>query len=87
MVNINNTDLNHLQIISDGDIDLDTLDLINSLSIAGVGLTEGYYLLATVSLPWAWVLGLILPVSDNLGLDHNLKLAKQNKHRNVIKYE
>ena len=51
-----------------------------------IGLTEATYLLAALALPWAWVLGLLIPLSDNnQSLDMNLKLAKQNKQRNVIR--
>jgi len=54
-----------------------------------LGLTEASYLLACLALPWSWFLGLVIPLHDtNTGqLDMNLKLAKQNKHRNVIKYQ
>ena len=54
-----------------------------------LGLTEASYLLACLALPWSWFLGLVIPLHDNNTgqLDMNLKLAKQNKHRNVIKYQ
>ena len=54
-----------------------------------LGLTEASYLVACLALPWSWLLGLIIPLSDTSSgqLDMNLKLAKQNKHRNVIKYQ
>ena len=54
-----------------------------------LGLTEAAYLLACLALPWAWLVGLLLPRPRHAShqLDTNLKLAKQNKQRNVIKYE
>ena len=49
-----------------------------------IGLTEATYLLAALALPWAWVLGLLIPLRDNnQSLDMNLKLAKQNKQRKI----
>ena len=54
-----------------------------------LGLTEAAYLLACLALPWAWLVGLLLPRPRHAShqLDTNLKLAKQNKQRNIIKYE
>ena len=52
-------------------------------------LAEATYLLACLALPWMWLLGLCIPSPAQQGdqLDLNLKLAKQNKSRNIIKYQ
>ena len=52
-------------------------------------LAEATYLLACLALPWMWLLGLCIPPPGQQGdqLDLNLKLAKQNKSRNIIKYQ
>lgn len=52
-------------------------------------LAEATYLLACLALPWMWLLGLCIPSPGQQGdqLDLNLKLAKQNKSRNIIKYQ
>ena len=54
-----------------------------------LGLTETTFLLACLALPWMWLLGLCIPSPGQQGdqLDLNLKLAKQNKSRNIIKYQ
>ena len=59
------------------------------LADVSLGLLETSYFLACMALPWAWILGLLVPLHDtnNHDVDMNLKLAKQNKHRNIIKYE
>ena len=61
-------------------------ELLLELIDVDIGLTEAAYLLAALALPWAWILGLLIPLRDNNPrLDMNLKLAKQNKQRNVIR--
>ena len=54
-----------------------------------LGLTEAIYLLASLALPWMWLLGLSIPLPGHSGdqLDRNLKLAKQNKRQNIIKIQ
>ena len=54
-----------------------------------VGLVEAGYLLACLAIPWAWFIGLIIPIpgSSQDQLNVNLKLAKQNKNRNIVKYQ
>jgi len=54
-----------------------------------VGLVETGYLLACLAIPWAWFIGLVLPSpgSSQEQLNVNLKLAKQNKTRNIVKYQ
>lgn len=54
-----------------------------------VGLVEAGYLLACLAIPWAWFIGLIIPIpgSSQDELNVNLKLAKQNKTRNIVKYQ
>ena len=65
--------------VTDFDLQLQLIDV-------DLGLTEATYLLAALALPWAWLLGLLIPLQDNgQQLDMNLKLAKQNKQRNVIR--
>lgn len=46
------------------------------------------YLLAAAAIPWAWLIGLLIPRRDATGdaTEINLKIAKQNKSRNIIKY-
>jgi len=46
------------------------------------------YILAMVAIPWAWVAGLLIPRRDATAdlTEMNLKLAKQNKGRNIVKY-
>ena len=61
-------------------------ELLLELIDVDIGLTEASYLLAALALPWAWILGLLIRLKDNnQHLDMNLKLAKQNKQRNVIR--
>jgi len=51
-------------------------------------LNEAGYLLACIALPWAWLIGLLIPRrSEADSTEVNLKLAKQNKSRNIIKYK
>ena len=107
--------------VTDTELQLDLIEV-------DLGLTEASYLLAALALPWAWFLGLLIPLKvamqqkyqkrkKNLilkkknvflvdsffftnftqfnfsvplkdtsqQLDMNLKLAKQNKQRNVIR--
>ena len=57
-----------------------------------VGLVEVSHLLACLALPWSWLAGLLLPSCcskrpDQDQTDLNLKLAKQNKSRNIVKYK
>jgi len=54
-----------------------------------LGLSEATFLLASIALPWMWLLGLSIPLPGQASdqLDLNLKLAKQNKSRNIIKYQ
>ena len=54
-----------------------------------LGLSETTFLLASIALPWMWLLGLSIPLPGQASdqLDLNLKLAKQNKSRNIIKYQ
>ena len=54
-----------------------------------LGLTEATFLLASLALPWMWLLGLSIPLAEHSAdqLDRNLKLAKQNKRQNIIKIQ
>jgi len=54
-----------------------------------LGLTEATFLLASLALPWMWLLGLSIPLAGHSAdqLDRNLKLAKQNKRQNIIKIQ
>ena len=62
-------------------------EFLEKLVNADLALTEVSYLLACLALPWAWLLGLKVPLNETNQLETNLKLAKQNKQRNIIKYE
>merc|ERR1719244_415381 len=64
-------------------------DLLEILVDVDVGLVEAGYLLACLAIPWAWFVGLIIPIpgSSQDQLNVNLKLAKQNKNRNIVKYQ
>jgi len=62
-------------------------DFLEKLVNADLALTEISFLLACLALPWSWLLGLKVPLNDTNQLDMNLKLAKQNKQRNIIKHE
>ena len=63
-------------------------DILETLVDADLALSEASYLLASLALPWSWLIGLIIPLAGGKNqLDMNLKLAKQNKQRNIIKYE
>jgi len=52
-------------------------------------LLEVGYLFAGLGIPGAWLLGLLIPRRDSISdaTEMNLKLAKQNKNRNKIKYK
>jgi hypothetical protein len=67
----------------------DSFDLKLLLVDVDVGLVEAGYLLACLAIPWAWFLGLVIPIpgSSQEQLNVNLKLAKQNKSRNIVKYQ
>lgn len=67
----------------------ENLDYKVSLVTVSQALTEATYLLACLAVPWMWLLGLCIPPPGQQGdqLDLNLKLAKQNKSRNIIKYQ
>jgi len=62
-------------------------DFLEKLVNTDLALTEISFLLACLALPWSWLLGLKVPLNDTNQLDMNLKLAKQNKQRNIIKKE
>eukprot|EP00091_Calanus_sinicus_P019063 TRINITY_DN4610_c0_g1_i2.p1 TRINITY_DN4610_c0_g1~~TRINITY_DN4610_c0_g1_i2.p1 ORF type:complete len:215 (-),score=30.57 TRINITY_DN4610_c0_g1_i2:203-847(-) len=66
-----------------------SFDLKIALVDVDVGLVEAGYLLACLAIPWAWFIGLIIPIpgSSQDELNVNLKLAKQNKTRNIVKYQ
>jgi len=66
-----------------------SFDLKVALVDVDVGLVEAGYLLASLAIPWAWFIGLIIPIpgSSQDELNVNLKLAKQNKTRNIVKYQ
>eukprot|EP00088_Acartia_fossae_P070918 TRINITY_DN9612_c0_g1_i7.p1 TRINITY_DN9612_c0_g1~~TRINITY_DN9612_c0_g1_i7.p1 ORF type:complete len:399 (-),score=30.12 TRINITY_DN9612_c0_g1_i7:207-1403(-) len=51
-------------------------------------LQEAGHILAALAIPWALLLALLLPRRDSTAdaTEMNLKLAKQNKSRNIIKY-
>eukprot|EP00092_Neocalanus_flemingeri_P012514 GFUD01013487.1.p1 GENE.GFUD01013487.1~~GFUD01013487.1.p1 ORF type:complete len:408 (-),score=77.54 GFUD01013487.1:428-1651(-) len=67
----------------------DSFELKVALVDVDVGLIEAGYLLACLAIPWAWFIGLIIPIpgSSQETLNVNLKLAKQNKTRNIVKYK
>ncbi|XP_023348787.1 uncharacterized protein LOC111717521 [Eurytemora carolleeae] len=52
-------------------------------------LLEIGYSLAALAIPWCWLAGLLIPRRDSTvdSVEVNLKLAKQNKSRNIIKYK
>jgi len=64
-------------------------ELLEMLVDVDVGLVEAGYLLGCLAIPWAWFVGLIIPIpgSSQDQLNVNLKLAKQNKNRNIVKYQ
>jgi len=66
-----------------------SVDLKLALVDVDVGLVEAGYLLACLAIPWAWFVGLVVPLpgSSQEQLNVNLKLAKQNKTRNIVKYQ
>jgi len=62
-------------------------DLLEQLVEVDVGLVEVSFFLACIALPWAWLLAMLIPIksASHEELAVNLKLAKQNKTRNVVK--
>jgi len=66
-----------------------SFEIKSALVDVDVGLVEAGYLLACLAIPWAWFIGLIIPIpgSSQDELNVNLKLAKQNKTRNIVKYQ
>jgi len=67
----------------------ESFDIKSQLVDVDVGLVEAGYLFACLAIPWAWFIGLIIPLpgSSQDELNVNLKLAKQNKTRNIVKYQ